>query len=132
MRTTFSRFDKGAFLKIHCYTIVIRSYLIVDRSQIFFYNFRGLLSKLLRYAIIWFLIFNCGPTAYTGASLILEKFSVGTVLMTQPVFQSLLVDHIWMLLLLQRIFWEDPVLVLLYLIVEHLYECFSCFRVLFH
>ena len=73
MRTTFSRFDKGAFLKIHCYTIVIRSYLIVDRSQIFFYNFRGLLSKLLRYAIIWFLIFNCGPTAYTGASLILEK-----------------------------------------------------------
>ena len=40
--------------------------------------------------------------------------------MTYPVFQSLLVDHIWMLLLLQRIFSEVPVLMLFYLMVEHL------------
>ena len=40
----------------------------------------------------------------------------------------MLVNHIWMLLLLQRIFWEVPVLVLLYLIVHHLYGCFCCFR----
>ena len=51
--------------------------------------------------------------------------------MTWPVFQSLLVEHIWMLLLLQTIFWEGTVLMLLYLIVDHLHGCFSCFRGLF-
>ena len=40
--------------------------------------------------------------------------------MTSPAFQSLLVDHIWILLLLQIIFSKVPVLMLLYLIVEHL------------
>ena len=44
--------------------------------------------------------------------------------MTEPVFQSLLMDHIWMLLLLQRIF----SVVLLYLILDHFYTCFSRFR----
>ena len=52
--------------------------------------------------------------------------------MTYPVFQSLLVGHIWMLLLLQRIFTEVPVLILLYLILDQSYECFSSFRELFH
>ena len=42
--------------------------------------------------------------------------------MTQPVFQSLLADHIWMLLLFQRIFWEGLVLMLLHLIIDHLYD----------
>ena len=42
--------------------------------------------------------------------------------MTQPVFQSLLVDHIWMLLLFQRLLLEGQVLMLLYLNVEHLYD----------
>ena len=42
--------------------------------------------------------------------------------MTQPVFQSLLMDHIWMLLLFQRMFWDGQVLMLLYLIVDHLYD----------
>ena len=42
--------------------------------------------------------------------------------MTQPVFQSLLVDHIWMVLLFQRTFWEGQVLMLSYLIVDHLYD----------
>ena len=41
--------------------------------------------------------------------------------MTRPVFQSLLVDHIWMLLLFQRISEEGQVLMILYLIVDHLY-----------
>ena len=47
--------------------------------------------------------------------------------MTWPVFQSLLVDHIWILLLLKKIFWEGPVLKLLHLIVDHLFGCLSCF-----
>ena len=42
--------------------------------------------------------------------------------MTQPVFQSLLVDHIWMLLLFQRMFSEGQVLMMLYLNVDHLYD----------
>ena len=68
MRTTFSRFDKGPFLKVHRYT---------------------------------------------------------------RVYYTFLMDHIWMLLLLQRIFSEVPVLMLLYLILDNLYGCFSCFRGLF-
>ena len=40
--------------------------------------------------------------------------------MTSPVFQSLQVDHIWMILLLQIIISKVPVLMLLYLIVDHL------------
>ena len=40
--------------------------------------------------------------------------------MTQPVLQSLLVDHIWMLLLFQRTSGEGQVLMRLYLIVDHL------------
>ena len=51
--------------------------------------------------------------------------------MTQPVFQSLLVDHIWMLLLLQRTFTEGPELMLLHLVVDHFYGCFPYFRGLF-
>ena len=51
--------------------------------------------------------------------------------MTCPVFQSVLVDHIWMLLIFHRIFSEVPVLMLLYLIVGHHDGCFSCFRGLF-
>ena len=51
--------------------------------------------------------------------------------MTQPVSQYLLVYHIWMLLLLQIIFSEVLVLMLLYSIVGHLCGCFSCFRRLF-
>ena len=50
--------------------------------------------------------------------------------MKQHVFQSLLVDHIWSLLLLQRIFSEVPVLMLLYSNVDYLHGCFSCFRAL--
>ena len=69
-------------------------------------------------------------TTYTGASLILN-FLVGPVFITWFVFQSLLVDHIWMQLLLQRIFSKVPVLMLLYLIVDRLYRCFSCCRGLF-
>ena len=41
--------------------------------------------------------------------------------MTQPVFQSLLVDHIGMLLLFQRMSGEGRVLMILYLTVDHLY-----------
>ena len=49
--------------------------------------------------------------------------------MTSPAFQSLLVDHIWILLLLQIIFSKVPVLMLLYLIVDHLGQKKpSCFR----
>ena len=40
--------------------------------------------------------------------------------MKRPVLQSFLVAHIWMLPLLRRIFSEFPVLMLLYLIVDHL------------
>ena len=57
--------------------------------------------------------------------------------MKQPVFQSLLVDHILSLILLQRIFSEVPVLMLLYSLVDHLHiwkktyveDFFSRFRV---
>ena len=90
MRTTFSRFDKGLFLKVHC-----GSPIFVDCSQ----NF---------------LLFQ-------------RNFSVGPVFMTQAVFQYLLMDNIWMLLLLQRIFSEVPVLMLLYLNLDHFYGCFSSF-----
>ena len=73
---------------------------------------------------------NYGP--FIRVLLLFQKnFSVGPVFMTWLVFQSLLVDHIWMLLLLQRIFSEVPVLTLLYSIVDHLYGRFSCFRGLF-
>ena len=51
--------------------------------------------------------------------------------MTWLVFEYLLIDHIWMLLLLQRIFSEVLVLMLLYLNLDHLYECFSYFRGIF-
>ena len=51
-----------------------------------------------------------------------RNFSVDPVFMTQPVFQSLLVDHIWMLLLFQRMFSEGQVLMMLYLNVDHLYD----------
>ena len=51
--------------------------------------------------------------------------------MTQPVFQFLVMDHVWMSLLFQRIFSEVPVLMLLYSILDHLYGRFSCFRGLF-
>ena len=66
-------------------------------------------------------IFNCGP--FIRVLLLFQrKFSVRPVFMTQSVFQSLLVDHIWMLLLFQVMFWEGQVLMLLYLLVEHLYD----------
>ena len=42
--------------------------------------------------------------------------------MTRPVLQSLLVDHIWMLLLFQRISGEGRVLMILYLIMNHLHD----------
>ena len=42
--------------------------------------------------------------------------------MTQPVYQSLLVDHIWILLLFQRMFGEGQVLMLLYLIMDYLHD----------
>ena len=51
--------------------------------------------------------------------------------MTLPDFQSLLVEHMWMLLLLQKIFSKVPVLTLLYSIVDHLYGCLCCFKELF-
>ena len=51
--------------------------------------------------------------------------------MTLSVFQSLLVDNIWMLLLLQGIFSEVLVLMLLYSIADHLYGCLSSLRGLF-
>ena len=41
--------------------------------------------------------------------------------MTYRAFQSLLVDHVWMLLLLQRVFSDVSVLMLLYSIVNHLH-----------
>ena len=61
MRTTFDRFDKILFLKVHRYTIVYyvtfncgsltKSSLILE----------DLFLKVHWYAISWFLIFNCGP-----------------------------------------------------------------------
>ena len=51
--------------------------------------------------------------------------------MALPVFQSLLVDHIWMMLLLQRIFSEVLVLIL-YSIMDQLYGYFSYFRGFFN
>ena len=48
--------------------------------------------------------------------------------MALPLFQSLLVDHIWMLLLLQKIFSKVPELMLLYLIMGDLCGRLSCFR----
>ena len=36
--------------------------------------------------------------------------------------QSFLPDHIWMVLLLKTIFWEGPLLILFYLIVDQLYD----------
>ena len=77
-----------------------KSYLIVDHSHNFS-KFRESFPKAQRYAIIWFLIFNCGLLRRV------DCFSVDLAFITQPVFQSLLVDHIWMLLLFQRTFWES-------------------------
>ena len=121
-----ARFDTGLFLMVHCYTIVC--YIIFNCGLLTkFSNFRGSFPKVLRYALIWILIFNCGPFVLV---LLLFKgnFSESLVFMTWPAFQALLVDHIWMLLLFQRIFSEVLVLILLYSIVDHLYGCFSCFR----
>ena len=44
--------------------------------------------------------------------------------MAYTIFQSLLVDHIWMLLLLQKIFSEVLILMLLYSVVDHLHGNF--------
>ena len=75
-------------------------------------------------------MFKCG-TLFRMLLLFQKSFSVGPVFMTQLVFQSLLVDYIWMLLLLQIIFSEVSVLILLYSIWDHLYGYFSFFRGLF-
>ena len=125
MRTTFGMFNKGLFLKVYRYIIVY--YTIYNCGLLTKSNFRGPFPKVQRYAIIWFLICNCGPLARV-LLLFQRNFSAGLVLMTQPVFQSLLVGHIWMLLLLQGIFSEVSVLMLSYSIVDHIYRCFSCFR----
>ena len=76
------------------------------------------------------MIFNCEPLIRV-LLLFQRNISVGPVFMTWPVFQSLLVDNIWILLLLRKIFWKFPVLMLIYLILDHLYGCFSCFRWLY-
>ena len=60
-----------------------------------------------------------------------RNFSVSPVFMTQPIFKLLLVSHIQMLLLVQRIFSEVPALILSYSIVDHLYRCLSCFSGIF-
>ena len=62
---------------------------------------------------------------------ILEELFSSSIFMKLPVFKFLLVDHIWSLLLLQTIFPEVQVLMLLYSIVDHLYGCFSYCRGLF-
>ena len=59
MRTTFCRFDKGLFMRPIVIPMSIISYLIMVAHKIFS-NFRGSFPKVQRYAIIWFLIFNCG------------------------------------------------------------------------
>ena len=59
MKTTFCRFDKGLFLKVHCYTIVY--FIIFNYGWLkIFSNFGGSFLKVQQYTIIWFLIFNCG------------------------------------------------------------------------
>ena len=69
-------FDKGLFLKINCYII---SYWIMDHSQNFS-KFRRSFLKVQRYAIIWFLIINCGPLIRV-LLLFQRNFSVGPVFM---------------------------------------------------
>ena len=65
-------------------------------------------------------------TAYTGASLILEKLfsrsnfyykAYVSIITSGPHFDATI-----------REYFEFPVLMLLYSIVDHLYGCFSCFR----
>ena len=125
MRTTFGRFCRELFLKVHCYTIINYCGSLTKFSVILEDLFRS-----SRECPSFILIFDWEPLIRV-LLLFWRNFSVGPIFMTQPVFQSLLVDHIWMLLLLQKIFSEVPVLMLLYPIVDHLHGCFSCFRWLF-
>ena len=115
MRATFTRFDKGLFLKIHRYIIVY--YAIINCGW------------LTKFSLILedHLIFNYGPFIRVLLLFKRNMSSVCLVFMTQHVFQSLQVDHIQILLLL-LFFWESLVLMLLHLILDHLYGCFFYFR----
>ena len=117
MRTTFGNFDEGLFVKVHHYTMV---YLIVDCSQNFLYFWRIFFEVPV---VCHNLIFDCGPLIRVFL-LFQRNFSVVPVFMAYTIFQSLLVDHIWMLLLLQKIFSEVLILMLLYSVVDHLHGNF--------
>ena len=134
MRSTINRLDKGLFLTVHRYTIVyciiINCRLLIKFCLIFENLFQR--SSGMQWFDFWSLIVDlCGPN--TGAFLILAKLFSRSSFYGMACFsiQSLLVDHIWILLQLQKIFWEGPVLKLLYLIVDHLYGCFPYYRGLY-
>ena len=91
MRATFGKFDKWLFLKVHRYTILYDIISNCGSFIIFFFHYRGSFLKVQRYAIIWFLIFNCGPFIRVFLLFIRGTF---------PVFQFLLLDHIWLFSLL--------------------------------
>ena len=128
MRTTFTRFDKGLFLKVHRYTIVY--YIKLNSGVLTTFSLIRIFSE--GPAVCHNLIFDIYLwTAYTRASLFLEKLFSGSRFYDIPCFSILASGPHLMLLILQRVFWEDPVLMLLYLIVDSLYGCFSCFKGLF-
>ena len=76
--------------------------------------------------MISFLTFNCGPL-YTVASLILEKLFSRSSLYDIVCF-SILAGGTQVY---ATIISKGPVLMPLFLIVDQLYGCFSCFRGLF-
>ena len=116
-------------MKIHRYIIIF--YIEFDCGLLTKFSLILENSKVQRYAIIWFLVFNNCELLIQVLLLFQRNFSVGSVFMAQPIFQFLQEDHIWMLLLLQRIFPEVQELMLIHIIVYNLYGCLSCFRGLF-
>ena len=128
MRTTFGRFDKRLFLKVHRDTIVY--YFILNSGSLT--KFSLILEdspKAQQYTIILILIFiNCGPL--TGASLILEKLFSGSSFYDLACFSILASgSHLDATITSDNIFRSsiidaNPIL-------DHLYGCFSCFKGLF-
>ena len=127
MRITFHMFDKWLFWKVYRYNIVLLYHiLVVDHSQNFLQFLRIFLKAPtlcheLSFDLYWW-------TNYTSALFILEKLISRSSFYDIACFLILASGPYLDDTLLQIIFSEVPVLILLYLIVDHWYECFSGFR----
>ena len=100
----------------------------MDCSQNFS-KFRRSFPKVQRYAIIWFLIFNCGPLK--GAFLILEKFFSSSSFYDTACF-SILVrgPHLDATIISENVLRRSGIDAIIFNCGQFIWS-FSCFRILF-